>query len=94
MSNNLSPDELQLKGSMKGFEYQSPERRKFLREMENRIRISVESFGFQEMGGPMLQPIEFYQVKSGDDLLSHTYSFEDADGSLLVLRPEMTPTVA
>ena len=46
------------------------------------------------MGGPMLQPIEFYQVKSGDDLLSHTYSFEDADGSLLVLRPEMTPTVA
>ncbi len=94
MSNNLSPDELQVKGSMKGFEYQSPERRKFLREMENRIRISVESFGFQEMGGPMLQPIEFYQVKSGDDLLSHTYSFEDADGSLLVLRPEMTPTVA
>ncbi len=94
MSKNLSPDELRQKGSMKGFEYQDPIRRAFLRESENRIRSAVETFGFEEMEGPMLQPLEFYQVKSGDELLAHTYTFNDVDGSILVLRPEMTPTVA
>lgn len=94
MSKNLPPEEMRQKGGMKGFEYQSPGRRAFLREVENRIRVAVESFGFEEIEGPMLQPIEFYQVKSGDELLAHTYTFTDADKSILVLRPEMTPTVA
>jgi histidyl-tRNA synthetase len=94
MSEKLSPVELRQRGSMKGFEYQNPSRCTFLRKLDQRIRTAVESFGFEEIQGPILQPIEFYQVKSGDELLSHTYTFEDADGSLLVLRPEMTPTVA
>jgi len=94
VSDSLTADELRQKGSLKGFEYQSPGRRTFLREVENRIRITIENFGFDEVEGPMLQPIEFYQVKSGDELLAHTYTFVDADKSILVLRPEMTPTVA
>jgi len=44
--------------------------------------------------GPYLQPIEFYQIKSGEELLQNTYTFKDADGSVFVLRPELTPTVA
>ena len=90
----LTPDVLKRKGVMKGFEYLTPERREGVREMENKFRAVVESFGFKEIEGPILQPIEFYQVKSGEELLTHTYTFEDADGSLLVLRPELTPTVA
>lgn len=90
----LTPEALRRKGVMKGFEYLTPERREAVREMENRFRIVVESFGFREVEGPLLQPIEFYQVKSGEELLTHTYAFEDTDGSLLVLRPELTPTVA
>lgn len=94
MFKNLSPEELRQKGVMKGFEYQNPKRCAFLKEIENRIRIIEESFGFTEIDGPMLQPLEFYQVKSGDELLMHTYTFEDSDRNSLVLRPEMTPTVA
>lgn len=87
-------EEIIKKGIMKGFEYQDPTRHATVREIENRIRAVTESFGFVEIEGPLLQPIEFYQVKSGDDLLQHTYAFEDADGSVLVLAPEFTPTVA
>lgn len=90
----LTPDVLRRKGFMKGFEYLTPERREAVREMENRFKVAAESFGFKEVEGPLLQPIEFYQVKSGEELLAHTYTFKDADGSLLVLRPELTPTVA
>lgn len=90
----LTPDVLRKKGTMKGFEYMTPERRETVREMESRFKIVVESFGFREIEGPLLQPVEFYQVKSGGELLTHIYSFEDIDGSLLVLRPELTPTVA
>lgn len=90
----LTPDVLRKKGVMKGFEYLTPERREAVREMENRFKTVAESFGFKEVEGPLLQPVEFYQVKSGEELLTHTYTFEDADGSLLVLRPELTPTVA
>ncbi len=94
MDKSLTPTEIFKKGVMKGFEYQDPKRRAVVREMENKIKSVTESFGFVEIEGPLLQPVEFYRVKSGDDLLEHTYSFEDADGSLLVLRPELTPTVA
>ena len=93
-SDILTPDVLRRKGVMKGFEYLTPERRGAVREMENRFKMVTESFGFREVEGPLLQPIEFYQVKSGEELLAHTYTFEDTDGSLLVLRPELTPTVA
>lgn len=94
MSKGFTPSELRQKGLMKGFEYQSPLRRAFLRKMETKIRSTVETYGFEEVDGPMLQPIEFYQIKSGDELIANTYTFKDANNSLLVLRPEMTPTVA
>lgn len=90
----LTPDVLRRKGVMKGFEYLSPERTEIVREIENRFKMVGESFGFREIEGPLLQPIEFYQVKSGEELLTRTYTFKDADNSLLVLRPELTPTVA
>ncbi len=93
-SNIFSPEVLKEKGVMKGFEYLQPERKEVVRGMEDVFRRVTESFGFREIEGPLLQPIEFYQVKSGDELLAHTYTFEDADGSVLVLRPELTPTVA
>ncbi len=93
-SNELTPEILKAKGVMKGFEYMPPERKESVRGMEDAFRRVTESFGYREIEGPLLQPIEFYQVKSGDELLAHTYTFEDADGSVLVLRPELTPTVA
>lgn len=90
----LTPELLTRKGLMSGFEYLTPERQRVVNEIEMKLRNTVETFGFQQVDGPLLQPAEFYSVKSGDELLAQTYVFEDVNGSRLVLRPELTPTIA
>lgn len=55
----------------------------------------VESFGYQRYDGPMLEPLALYAAKSGGELVSQqTYLFTDRGGREVVMRPEMTPTVA
>jgi histidyl-tRNA synthetase len=55
----------------------------------------VESFGYQRYDGPLLEPAEIYEAKSGAEIASQElYSFTDRGGRRLALRPEMTPSVA
>jgi histidyl-tRNA synthetase len=51
-------------------------------------------FGFQEYDGPPLESLELYTAKSGDEIVSQLYAFEDKGGRSVALRPEMTPTLA
>lgn len=51
-------------------------------------------YGFQEYDGPPLEPLELYTRKSGDEIVSQLYRFEDQGGREVALRPEMTPTFA
>ncbi|MBA3283645.1 MAG: histidine--tRNA ligase [Nitrosopumilus sp.] len=53
-----------------------------------------KKFGFQQYDGPILEHSNLYTRKGGDDILKEMYSFKDADGIEVCLRPEMTPTVA
>lgn len=56
---------------------------------------TVESFGFKEYGAPMLEPLEVYAAKSGDELANEqTYAFTDRGGRKVAIRPEMTPSVS
>lgn len=56
---------------------------------------TVESFGFKEYGAPMLEPLEVYAAKSGDELANEqTYAFTDRGGREVAIRPEMTPSVS
>lgn len=58
-------------------------------------RQVVESFGYEEYGAPMLEPLEIYAAKSGADLVNdETYRFTDRGDREVAIRPEMTPTVA
>lgn len=51
--------------------------------------------GYEEYGAPMLEPIEVYLAKSGEELASQqTYSFTDRGGRSVAIRPEMTPSVS
>lgn len=53
-----------------------------------------QQFGFQEYGAPLLEPIEVYRAKSGDELANQqTYAFTDRGGREVAIRPEMTPTI-
>ena len=56
---------------------------------------TVESFGFQEYNAPLLEPLEVYAAKSGDELANEqTYAFTDRGGREVAIRPEMTPSVS
>ena len=61
----------------------------------NKIRKVSESFGYQEYEGPILESIDLYAAKSGEELVKEqSYVFPDRDGDLIALRPELTPTLA
>lgn len=51
-------------------------------------------FGFDEYDGPPLEPLELYTSKSGPEIVTQLYAFEDKGGRQVALRPEMTPTLA
>lgn len=56
-------------------------------------RQNAAAFGFQEYDAPVLEPLELYKTKSGDEIESQLFSFKDKGGREVSLRPEMTPTV-
>lgn len=53
-------------------------------------------YGFVEMDGPVLEPMELYAKKneSGAEILGQLYHFIDRGERAVALRPEMTPTLA
>jgi histidyl-tRNA synthetase len=58
-------------------------------------RRVVERFGYEEYGAPMLEPIDVYAAKSGQELVNdQTYVFTDRGGRNVAIRPEMTPTIS
>ncbi len=60
-----------------------------------KIRKSLETACFDEYDGPMLESLDLYAAKSGEELAKEqTYNFTDRGGRNLAIRPEMTPTVA
>jgi histidyl-tRNA synthetase len=55
----------------------------------------VEGFGYQRYDGPLLEPAEIYEAKSGAEIANQElYSLTDRGGRRLALRPEMTPSVS
>lgn len=53
------------------------------------------SFGYQEYEGPLIETLELYAAKSGDELVKdQSFVFEDRGSNLITLRPELTPTLA
>ncbi|MBQ8432989.1 MAG: histidine--tRNA ligase [Clostridia bacterium] len=59
------------------------------------IREVLENSAFDEYNGPMLESLDIYAAKSGEELAcEQTYNFFDRGERHLAIRPEMTPTVA
>lgn len=58
-------------------------------------RKVAESFGYEEYGAPLLEPLDIYAAKSGQELANEqTYSFVDRGGRTVAIRPEMTPSIS
>ncbi len=55
----------------------------------------AKRFGYEEYGAPLLEPLEVYTAKSGQELVGEqTYRFTDRGDREVVIRPEMTPSIS
>ncbi|MGZ0657560.1 histidine--tRNA ligase [Coraliomargarita sp. W4R53] len=59
-----------------------------------RWRHVARAFNFLEYDAPVLEPLDLYIEKSGEEIVSQLFSFEDRGGRAVALRPEMTPSLA
>ncbi len=65
------------------------------RWLAEHIRAVSESFGYQEYDGPFLERLELYAARSGEELVKEqSFVFPDRGGDMIVLRPELTPSLA
>ena len=53
------------------------------------------AYGYQEYEGPIIEYLDLYLGKSSQEIVSRqTFRIRDRDGKALLLRPELTPTLA
>src|SRR5262245_48888979 len=72
-----------------------PEDKRLQKYMFGLMRRVAERFGYEEYDAPILEPLDIYLAKTGDEIVNEqTYTFEDRGGRKVVIRPEMTPTVS
>ncbi len=79
--------------SLPGFREFYPEDFARRNHLFRRWRQAAQTFGFAEYDAPVLEPLELYKTKSGEEIESQLFSFTDKGGREVALRPEMTPTV-
>jgi histidyl-tRNA synthetase len=63
-----------------------------LRGLEAGLRTSFERFGYQGIQTPILEPLELFLRKSGDEIVARMYAFSHWNRRLC-LRPELTASV-
>ena len=51
-------------------------------------------FGFQEFDAPVLEPLELYIEKSGEEIVGQLFNFTDRGDREVAMRPELTPSLA
>jgi histidyl-tRNA synthetase len=81
--------------SVKGTRDFYPEDWAYEQWLYRKVKEVSELFGFQEYEGPVLETLDLYAAKSGEELVKkQAFTLTDQSGKTLTLRPEMTPTLA
>jgi len=72
-----------------------PEQMAFRNWLYGKMREVSQRFGYQEWEGPILERLELYAAKSGEELVKEqAFVFNDRGGEEIALRPELTPSLA
>lgn len=72
-----------------------PENWQFQQWFSQKLLSTGRLYGYQEYEAPILEPIELYLGKTSQEIVEQqTFSLTDRGGETLVLRPELTPSVA
>ena len=58
------------------------------------FRNVARAFDFREYDAPVLEPLDLYIEKSGPEIASQLFHFQDKGERAVALRPELTPTLA
>ncbi|KXK07550.1 MAG: Histidine--tRNA ligase [Microgenomates bacterium OLB22] len=81
--------------AIKGFKDKYPAEKAQQDWLFHKLTEVIKSFGYSSYDGPLIEPIDLYLNKSSEELVrEQTFGLVDRDGRKLVLRPEMTPTLA
>ena len=72
-----------------------PEEMAFRSWLYGQVREISRRFGYQEYEAPILERLELYAAKSGEELVyEQSFVLQDRGGDELALRPELTPSLA
>jgi len=58
------------------------------------FKTVARAFHFSEYDAPILEPLDLYIEKSGEEIVGQLFNFEDKGERRVALRPELTPTLA
>ncbi len=77
---------------LKGFKDYYPEDQEVREHIFEIMRKTAKIYGFLPIDYPSIEFLRMYQIKSGDELVSQTYSFRDKGDREVTLIPEATPS--
>ncbi len=80
--------------SLPGFREFYPEACRLRNYIFSHWRKVARCYCFSEYDAPVLEPLELYIEKSGEEIVGQLFNFEDRGGRAVALRPEMTPSLA
>ena len=80
--------------ALSGFRDFYPDDCAFRNALFAKWREVAHRYGFVEYDGPPLEPLDLFTKKSGQEIVTQLYNFQDKGERDVALRPEMTPTLA
>ena len=63
-------------------------------DLETKLRAKLHLYGFEDIETPTFEYFEVFSEERGTVKARDMYKFFDRDGNTLVLRPDMTPSIA
>lgn len=81
--------------SLRGTRNLYPEDMRKRNAFSNACRTVLERAGYEEYEAPVLEPLALYEAKSSAEIIERqSYVFTDRGGEKIVVRPELTPSLA
>ena len=71
----------------------TPDEMKIRRYVEENMKSTFTTFGYNEIQTPTFENLELFTAKSGDSIIDEIYDFSDKGNRKLALRPELTAPV-
>ena len=62
--------------------------------LESKLKDRLRLYGYEEIRTPSFEFFEIFNTERGTVSAREMYKFFDRDGNMLVLRPDITPSIA